>query len=351
MASLNPKTLSVKASYEEPALDASDSDPVDWDAWLTPEALLDETDPSQLLLRRRPQPYFEVSEIYMSSDQCLQMAQSIDTSKKPTATMSSTDVYAFTRQGNKKASSPVNIKNEQPKYSVSSDTFGPEKSFLTSPNVDISIRQDTERGPSRNPKPANNWSHEDQYIDCIQKICHIATGETLSLDQARRIENCCNCLVADLRSNDPGAALDLYSINCHLDALFRVDLYSLKPSLAACVAYLRYLNSVGRSTAKPDDLNRRLAQIWMHIHFENHVNDLKKNEAKGVPINRRGRQASTIARDSILQAFYGSQFRPQKADRDFLSDQCRWGERWWKVATFLGLSVVLLASDDLINHM
>ncbi|KAJ5640275.1 uncharacterized protein N7484_008137 [Penicillium longicatenatum] len=350
MVSSNPKTLSVKASYEEPALNASD-DPLDWDSWLTPEALLDETDPSQLLLQRTPQPHFEVPEICLPSDQCLQMAQSIDTNKKPRATISSPGVYAFTRHGNKKVSSLVNIKNEQPQYSESNGAFGPEKSFLTSPNVDNLIGQDTERGLSRDPRPVNNWSHADQYIDCIQNICHIATGETLSHNQARRIENCCNCLVTDLLSNDPSVALKFYTVNCHLDALPRVDLYVLDSSLTACVAYLRYLNSVGVSTAKPDDLNRRLAQIWIHIHFENYVNDLKKNEAEGVPINRRGRAVSTIARDSILQAVYGSQFMPQKADRDFLSDQCRWGERWWKVATFLGLGVVLLANDHFVNHI
>lgn len=43
MLSFDPETL---VSYEAPALDVSDQDPVDWDAWLTPEALRDKTDPS-----------------------------------------------------------------------------------------------------------------------------------------------------------------------------------------------------------------------------------------------------------------------------------------------------------------
>ncbi len=47
MVLFDPETL---VSYEAPALDAPDHDPVDWDAWLTPEALRDETNPSQLLL-------------------------------------------------------------------------------------------------------------------------------------------------------------------------------------------------------------------------------------------------------------------------------------------------------------
>ena len=41
----------------------------------------------------------------------------------------------------------------------------------------------------------------------------------------------------------------------------------------------------------------------------------------------------------------------RKADHDFLSDQCRWGERWWTVATCMGLGVILLASEDLANQM
>jgi hypothetical protein len=55
-----------------------------------------------------------------------------------------------------------------------------------------------------------------------------------------------------------------------------LDSYGLNPSLTACVAYLRYMNSVAGSTSKPDEVRRRLAQIWIYIHFQNHVNNLEK---------------------------------------------------------------------------
>lgn len=117
------------------------------------------------------------------------------------------------------------------------------------------------------------------------------------------------------------------------------------------MAYLGYLNSIIGSVSSLDDVRRRLAQIWLHIHFENYINDLEESEKNGLPLNRQRRAISTIARDSILQAFHGYLFSPRKADRDSLSDQCRWGERWWKVATCVGLGVVLLASEDLANQM
>jgi hypothetical protein len=98
-------------------------------------------------------------------------------------------------------------------------------------------------------------------------------------------------------------------------------------------------------------VHRQFAQIWIHIHFDNYVNDLKESETNGVPLKRQHRAISTVARDSILQALHGRQFSPRKADRDFLSDQCRWGERWWKVATGMGLGAILLTSQDFANQM
>jgi hypothetical protein len=177
------------------------------------------------------------------------------------------------------------------------------------------------------------------------------TGETLSEKQARVVKDCGDSLMPNGRSNGAIAALKSLLVTCHMHTLPSVDIYDLNSSLTACVAYLRYLKSVAGLVSKSEDVNRRLVQIGIHIHFENHVNYLKESEKNGLPLNRQHRTISTIARDSILQALHGAQFVPQKADRDFLSDQCRWGERWWKVATCAGIGVVLLASEDSANQM
>jgi hypothetical protein len=355
MVSFDPETL---VSYEAPALDVPNHDPIDWDAWLTPEALHDETNPSQLLLQHIPQLHSERPEVPLQSEENLQMMQSLDSTKEPMTTnfrKPSPSVYAFVKCESTENPHLLDRENEQLKSPKPRDALGSadysQKILLTSPDFEFLKVQDIEREASHNAKPINNWAHADQYIDCIQKICQIATGETLSQKQARDVKNCCGGLITGLRSKDSIATLKSLLVSCHRHALPSRDSYDLNSSLTACVAYLRYLNSVAGPTSKPDDVHRRLAQIWIHIHFETHVNDLEKSETDGLPLNRRGRTISTIARDSILKAIHGPQFTPKKADRDFLSDQCRWGERWWKVATCIGLGVVLLASEDLANQM
>ena len=353
--SFDPENL---VSYEAPALDVPDHDPVDWDAWLTPEALCDETIPSQLLLQHIPQLHSEQPEVSLPSGESLQMVQSLDSTKEPMTTnlrTPSPGVYASVKCQNTENPPLLNRENEQLKFPKPSGALGSadysQKTFLTSPDFELLKVQDIEREASHNAKPVNNWAYADQYIECIQKLCLIATGEKLSRKQAGEVKNCCDSLVTNLRSDGPIATLESLLVNCHLRALPSVDSYNLNSSLTACVAYLRYLNSVAGSTSKPDVVNRRLAQIWIYIHFDNHVNDLEKSERDGLSLNRRGRAISTVARDSILQVYHGSQFMPRKADRDFLSDQCRWGERWWKVATCIGLGVVLFASEDLLDQM
>lgn len=160
-------------------------------------------------------------------------------------------------------------------------------------------------------------------------------------------------MVINLRSEGSIAASKSISIkvNYRLPYLLDNGTNDCDWSVSACVVYLKYLDSANHSTSPLGDVLRRFAQIWIHIHFENYVNDLKEREKNGVPVNRQHRAISTVARDSILQAFHGKQFSPRKADRDFLSDQCRWGERWLKIAASMGLGVILLTSQDFANQM
>lgn len=371
MVSFDPDTL---VSHGAPGPDISDDDLVDWDAWLTPEALHNEKylatsqcsfinmgdcTERQHLLKHAPQLHSNLPEVPLPSDGGLQLMQSTD-SNKETMTIglqtSSPGVYAFAKCGNTEIQPIVINEKEQLKYSKPrEDNFSAfslgnhhQRRALTSPDLKLLKVQEIERETFHKYKPVDNRTQAAEYVDCIQTICQIATGETMSAKQARDVEDCGDSLITIIRSDGPIASFKSLLLNRHLHTLPRVDLTS---SLAACVSYLRYLNSLTCSVSKSDDMNRRLAQIWIHIHFENHVNDLKESEKNGLPLNRQRRAIPTIARDSILQAFHGNQFVPQKTDRDYLSDQCRWGERWWKAATCMGLGVILLASEDLANQM
>lgn len=82
MVSFDLETL---VSYEAPTLDVPDHDPVDWDGWLTPEAL-HETNPSQLLLQHIPQLHSERPEVSLQSDENLQTMQSLNSTKEPMTT-------------------------------------------------------------------------------------------------------------------------------------------------------------------------------------------------------------------------------------------------------------------------
>ncbi|KAI2766561.1 hypothetical protein CBS147339_8462 [Penicillium roqueforti] len=371
MVSFDPDTL---VSHGAPGPDISDDDLVDWDTWLTPEALHNEKylatsqcsfinmgscTERQHLLKHAPQLHSNQPEVPLPSDGSLQLTQSTDGNKE-TMTIglqtSSAGVYAFAKCGNTEIQPIVINEKEQLKYSKPSEDnyslFGlgnhHQRRALISPDLKLLKVQEIERETFHKYKPVDNRTQAAEYVDCIQRICQIATGETMSVKQARDVEDCGDSLITIIRSDGPIASFKSLLLNCHLYTLPRVDLNS---SLAACVSYLRYLNSLTSSISKSDDMNRRLAQIWIHIHFENHVNDLKESEKNGLPLNRQRRAIPTIARDSILQAFHGNQFVPQKTDRDYLSDQCRWGERWWKAATCMGLGVILLASEDLANQI
>ncbi|CAG8316502.1 unnamed protein product [Penicillium camemberti] len=373
MVLFDPDTL---VSHGAPGPDISDDDPVDWDVWLTSEALQNEKylatsqcsfintedcTERQHLLKHVPQLHLQQPEVSLPSDGTLQLTQPTDNNKEIMTTClrtSTPGACASAECENTEIQPLVSNEKGQPKYSKPSENhssaFGIEnhnhRRVLTSPDFKFLEVQEIEKGTFHNYKHVDNRTQAAEYVDCIPIICQIATGETLSERQARDVEDCGDSLITIMRSGQI-AALKSLLVDCHLHTLPSVDMFDLNSSLAACVAYLRYLNSVTGSVSKSDDVNRRLAQIWIHIHFENHANDLKESEKNGHPLNRKGRAIPTIARDSILQAFHGSQFVPQKADRDFLSDQCRWGERWWKVATCVGLGVILLASEDLANQI
>lgn len=134
-----------------------------------------------------------------------------------------------------------------------------------------------------------------------------------------------------------------------------IPLPNFESNKAACVAYFKALE-FGFGPKKDDNslpylLSRRVMQIWQHLFFHGHVEDLKKEETAGSVIERNGRQLKTVARDSILADVYGSEYRQQQRYRAKHQEHERWGHRWWRIASCNGMGVVLLASKELAENM
>ena len=87
------------------------------------------------------------------------------------------------------------------------------------------------------------------------------------------------------------------------------------------------------------------------MFFHEYVKDLEREEAAGSDIGRNGRQLKTVARDSILADVYGSEYRQQQRYRAKHTEHCRWGHRWWRIASCDGMGVVLLASKEFAEEM
>jgi hypothetical protein len=206
------------------------------------------------------------------------------------------------------------------------------------------MQDESRRGSRHNGyKSIDHLAQAEETICHIQSTCKVAAGEMLGTDQAKCVKRCGDGLNSSMVSEDFLVGLRTILLNYHQHPLPCIDASKFDSSRTACVTYYRYLNSILRSASKIDDVRRRFAQIWLHIHFENYINELREREKDCLlAVNRQGRQISTIAQDSILRSIYGNQYPPQKKNRDAFSDQCRWGGRWWRVASCLGLGVVLL---------
>lgn len=217
----------------------------------------------------------------------------------------------------------------------------------------VEIQDESRRGSCHNGyHPIDHLAEPEEIICHIQSTCKIATGEVLSTEQAQYVKCCGDGLNSSMLSKVFLIELRAVLLRCHQHPLPSIDASKLDSTLTACVAYYRYLNSIPRSASKIDDVYRRFAQIWLHIYFEYYINELREREKDCLlEVRRQGRQISTVARDSILRGIYGNQYSPQKKDRDAFSDQCRWGNRWWRVARCVGLGVVLLANEDLAKQM
>ncbi|KAJ5646730.1 hypothetical protein N7490_003102 [Penicillium lividum] len=325
-----------------------DEDPIEWNIWLTTEALQD---------NESLEPSYYNSNNPEYSNLINKASSTVYLSQKPNY-LPAPCFSNRTTHLNQSTDGEGGCMKEPPSLStwatlLDQHSLQIEKgSQRNAPSLQEPNSQFTHVGSTNTPKqPVLISARSHGYAGCIKIICDITTGETLTDSQARNIKNCGDDLVKSMRSEEAVTNLKYLLVECHQNALLSVDSDSFDSSLTACVVYLSYTNSITGSSSYLNDVRRRLAQVWLHIHFENMINYLATSEKNGFPMKRNGRSISTIARDSILQAIHGHQFSPRKTDRDLLSDQCRWGERWWKVATCIGLGVLLLASEDLANQI
>ena len=100
-----------------------------------------------------------------------------------------------------------------------------------------------------------------------------------------------------------------------------------------------------------EEIRKRIIQVLLHLSYERLVSEITETEARGLLVitDRKKRSNRTIARDWILEAAYGDQ--NTKEVRKHISEECRWGDRWWRLASRDGLGILLLASKVLAKYM
>lgn len=176
------------------------------------------------------------------------------------------------------------------------------------------------------------------------------TGEVwLYLETEQVIEVANSALISDNFSELFAVSRDSWPLNESQGRhALGIPLPNFESNKAAYVAYFKALefgfgvknNSDSHSYA----LFRRIIKVWLHLFFQQYVQELEREEAAGAVIERNKRQITTVARDSILAEIYGSQYTGQQRYRNKHLDHERWGHRWWRITSCNGIGVVLLAS-------
>ena len=134
-----------------------------------------------------------------------------------------------------------------------------------------------------------------------------------------------------------------------------IPLPNFESNKAAYVAYFKALEfgfgvkNNGNSLSYA--LSRRIMKIWLHLFFQQYVQELEREEAAEAVLERNKRQIMSVARDSILIDVYGSQYtgKQQYRNKHLAHELC--GHRWWEIASYNGKGVVPLASKGLDEKM
>ncbi|KAL1873637.1 hypothetical protein Plec18167_006154 [Paecilomyces lecythidis] len=132
-----------------------------------------------------------------------------------------------------------------------------------------------------------------------------------------------------------------------------IDMFSPE---ATCVSYYSFLTEqLGKDTGCTS-VARRVARVIFYLSFERLVMELEERDRSSeLEKSRAGRPTSTVARDLILERFYPDNYKDASTDkqvlRNKLSGEIRYGQRWWRYASVVGLDVLLTCPQDIALTM
>ncbi|KAL5335646.1 hypothetical protein BJX70DRAFT_390562 [Aspergillus crustosus] len=203
--------------------------------------------------------------------------------------------------------------------------------------------------------PPSTPAIEDQKVTTIQSMCKVATGEDLSASEALIVKEVGDgTLFREFAefSKTVGGSLQM---NEQMLCSFYIPTHPCTSSQAACGEYLKVLRPSRDCKWKPntsaEEIHQRIIQVLLHLSCEKLVMEIEEKEASGLLVipNRRKRNNRTIAHDWILEAAYGD--RNTKELRKQILEECRWGDRWRRPASRVGLGILLLASKFLAKYI
>ncbi|KAB8069057.1 hypothetical protein BDV29DRAFT_183501 [Aspergillus leporis] len=223
---------------------------------------------------------------------------------------------------------------------------------LESENIEVPPVLDVIPVAGASPEMQGPPLSEDEMDKLLQTTLKAATGKTLTTAQAKEVNKACSgrTIPPDLSqflSTDLGLGAD------NGGQFFRhVISPNFPSSRAACVAYFKALVPKITPHSHVEEVSCRINQIWLHLFFKDYVRELKQKDDQGLLVKiRENRSIPCVAGDFILKDVYGDEFERQKDYRNRLQTQCRWGNRWWRVASCAGLGVVLFAIGELAKKI
>lgn len=196
---------------------------------------------------------------------------------------------------------------------------------------------------------------EDQKVTIIQSMCKAATAKDLSASEALFVKQVGDgALFMDFQafSKIVGGSLQMDE---RMLCSFNIPTHLFASSQAACEEYFKVLRPSRDRKWKPntpaEEIRQRIIQVLLHLSCEELVREIEEKESSGILVipDRKKRNNRTIAHDWILKATYGDQ-NPKEV-RKHISEECRWGDRWWRLASRDGLGILLLASKFLAKYM
>jgi hypothetical protein len=195
---------------------------------------------------------------------------------------------------------------------------------------------------------------KEEAITLIQSMYKTTVGKPLDAAHAQTVKTAASSPLCIGVAEFAKSIMNFLKINEYKECSFQIPLYCFTSLQEACAAYYKVLWPSKDVKWKPesaiDRMRQRMVQVLFHLTFEDFVGEISRMEKDGsLSINRQGRTTRTVAADWVLQAAYGDV--GTKAARKHVTEECRWGHRWWKIASYDGLGLLLLASDGLAKYM